>query len=52
MGEADVARAESVEPGAAYVRANRFAAELAADPVAATYVDRFVEIVVESLAAE
>ncbi len=52
LGEADVARAESVEPGAAYVRSSRLASEIAADPVAATYVARFVELVVESLAAE
>ena len=49
LGEADVARTLEIEPSAAYLRASRFAAEVAADPVAATYVDRFVELIVESL---
>ena len=52
LAESDVARAMGVEPSAAYLRASRFAAELAADPMVATYVERFVEIVVESLTAE
>ncbi len=52
LGEADVARALGVEPSAAYLRASRFAAEVQADPMVATYVERFVELVVESLTAE
>ena len=52
LGEADVARALEIEPGVAYVRAGRFASEVAADPIAATYVGRFVELIVESLVAE
>lgn len=52
LGEADVARALEIEPSAAYLRATRFAQEVAADPIVATYVERFVELVVESLAAE
>lgn len=52
LGEADVARTLDIEPSAAYLRASRFAAEVAVDPVAATYVDRFVELIVESLTAE
>lgn len=52
LGEADVARALKIEPGAAYLRASRFAQEIAADAIAATYVERFVELVVESLALE
>ena len=52
LGEADVARALGIEPSSAYLRATRFAKEVAADPIAATYVERFVELVVESLAAE
>lgn len=52
LGEADVARALEIEPSAAYLRATRFANEMSADSVAATYVERFVELVVESLAAE
>lgn len=52
LGEADVARALEIEPSAAYLRATRFAMEVEADPIAATYVERFVELVVESLAGE
>lgn len=52
LGEADVARTMGIEPSAVYLRATRFAAEVAVDPVAATYVERFVELVVESLVAE
>ena len=52
LGEADVARSLGIEPSAAYLRAGRFATEIAADPVAATYVERFVELIVESLVDE
>jgi len=52
LGEADVARALDIEPSAAYLRASRFALDVEADPIAATYVQRFVELVVESLAGE
>ena len=52
LGEADVARALGIEPSAAYLRASRFGQEVAADPIVATYVERFVELAVESLATE
>lgn len=52
LAESDVARAQGIEPSAAYLRATRFASEVSADPVVATYLQRFVEIVVESLADE
>lgn len=52
LGEADVARALEIEPSAAYLRASRFAQDVAGDPVAAAYAQRFVELVVESLAGE
>lgn len=52
LGEADVARELEIEPSAAYLRATRFAQEVAADPIVATYVQRFVELVVEALAVE
>ena len=52
LAEADVARSLGMEPSAAYLRASRFALEFGADPVAATYVERFSELVVESLVSE
>ncbi len=52
LAEADVARSLGIEPSAAYLRAGRFAQEIAADPGAASYVERFAELVVESLVAE
>lgn len=52
LAESDVARALGIEPSAAYLRASRFAKDVGTDPQAASYVKRFVEIVVESLAVE
>jgi len=52
LAESDVARALDIEPSAAYLRASRFAKDVGSDPQAASYVNRFVEIVVESLAIE
>ena len=52
LAESDVARALGIEPSAAYLRASRLAVEIGEDAVAATYVERFSELVVESLVAE
>jgi hypothetical protein len=52
LAESDVARALEIEPSAAYLRATRFAKDVGTDPQAASYVNRFVEIVVESLSVE
>ena len=52
LAEADVARSLAIEPSAAYLRASRFAAEIDADPLAEAYVERFAELVVESLTSE
>lgn len=52
LAEAEVAQALGIEPSAAYLRASRFAKDVGSNPLAASYVERFVEIVVESLASE
>ncbi len=52
LGEADVARFMSLEPAEAYLRASRFEKEAHADATVAAYVRQFVDIVVETLAAD
>ena len=52
LAEGDVARALGIEPSAVYLRASRFSAEIVADPIVANYIERFSELVVESLVSE
>ncbi|AIE84261.1 DnaA ATPase domain-containing protein [Fimbriimonas ginsengisoli] len=52
LGEAEVARAASINPGEAYQRAARFGKQVESCEVTAAQVRQFVEIVVGSLARE